>query len=176
MERRHSWLSMNLMYIRAVNSDDQATLRRLLDESCDDPMFFTRRCYIWNVLRGKEFCRVVAEWAIDWYRTLTGTVGDHRSAEAEQNLVEVIHRIMVTEKHENIKRSLVWKITKYAPIITVDTIPYISEERLMNLVSSDRYILTDTSLKPLIRYCSELQMDLASSKAMIAALNDITSN
>ena len=141
-----NWLRLNRLYIRAANSDDQDTLRRFFDESSDDPRFFTRRCYIWNIIRGKEFCRIVAEWAIDWYRRLAdyarADVEIETAKEAEQTLVETLHRIISTETHENIKRSLVWKITKYAPIITIDTLPYISEERLLNIINSMHCLLS----------------------------------
>ena len=165
---------LNRMYIDAVNSDDTEEINRFFDTVSEDERYFTRRRYIWNLIRGKEFCRLVAEWSIDWYRR--ASVLDKTGNIAMLDVVRTLHWIMSTETHEKIKRSLVWKITKYAPIVTIDTVPYISPERIRNILNSDRWIVTDVAMEPIVNGYSELLLDLTNTKAALTAVGGLVSN
>ena len=150
---KRNWVKWNLLYIRAVNSYDREALSRLFDEGCDHPEFFVRKRYIWNIIRGKEFCRIFAEWIIEWYRAAeSGRVG----WEVMDTVVDLFNRFMVTETHDNIKRSLVWKVTKIVPLLTVHTVPYISGERLTHIMESGKHCVTDGVIRPFMDRIVEL--------------------
>ena len=164
---------LNRTYIGAVNADDTEEINRFFDTVSEDERYFTRRRYIWNLIRGKEFCRLVAEWVIDWYKR-SSVMDDGNVAMAD--VIRVLHWIMSTERHEKIKRSLVWKITKYAPIVTIDTVPYISPERIQNILNSDRWIVTDNAMAPIVKSYAEMVLDLTNTKAALTAVGGLVSN
>lgn len=166
-----SWIKWNLWYIRSVNCDDEEGLYDFFDAGCDQKGFFTRKRYIWNIIRGKLFCQYFASWAIQWYkRIIEGCIDiDAYCQTVEATLVEAIHRVMASEQQENIKRSLVWKITKQAPILTIDTIPYISKDRLYHLLDSDKYIIADAAMKPIVDYCRQKSVETDTARALANA-------
>lgn len=167
------WISLNLEYIRAVNAGNDAEVIRFFDRISDDKRYFTKKRYIWNIIRGKEFCRIVANWVIEWYR-ISSTRDDGTTAMCD--VLNVLHWIMTSENHERVKKSLVWKITKDAPILTIDTLPHVSPERLINILNSDRWIVTDDALRPIINGYIELELELASAKSSLAAMEGLLSN
>lgn len=171
-----SWLSLNLTYIRAVNADDTATLAKLFDQISEKEHYFTSRLYIWNHIRGKEFCRNVAEWVIDWYRRSAESINAEDSVRIMGTVIRTLHWILTTESNDRIRRSLVWKITKYAPILTVDTLPHISEERLRNILDSDKWIVCDEGIRPIVQYAASLKVQLANEKATAETLSTLLSN
>ena len=173
---KRGWLAWNLLYIRAVNSDDGEQLNYFFDEASDKGLaFFTKSCYIWNIIRGKEFCRILADWVIDWYRRASEE--DERGDAIMEKVLSLLHNVMVSLDHwdnqDKIKRSLVWKITKYAPILTIDTLPYISEDRLVHILESDKWIVTDETMKTVVNYTAKLKVDLASAQASMEYMSDL---
>ena len=174
---RRGWLAWNRLYIKAVNSDDGELLNQFFDDACDEDItFFTKRRYIWNIIRGKEFCRILADWVIDWYRRALDDY-DHCD-DIMDRVVTLLHNVMYTlnewSDQDKIKRSLVWKITKYAPILTVDTLPYISEERLIHIIDSDKWIVTDSAMRPIVNYNAKLKVDLASLQVSVDLMSDLS--
>ena len=173
---KRSWIAWNRLYIQAVNSDDGEQLNYFFDEACDEDLaFFTRKRYIWNIIRGKEFCRILADWVVDWYRRASEDY--ERGDEIMEKVLCLLHNVMYTlnswDNQDKIKRSLIWKITKYAPILTVDTLPYISEERLIHILDSDKWIVTDQAMKPVVEYNAKLKVDLATARASVDLMSDL---
>lgn len=170
----HGWLYWNRRYLKAVNSGDEAAQSEFFDDACDeDATFWRSKRYIWNWIRGKEFCRMLADWAIDWYRVTKDTDEGDR---VMGKVISLLHQVMVTETNENIKRSLVWKITKYAPILTIDTLPHIGPERLVNILDSDKWIVTDEPMRHIVLYCAKQKLTIADQMATISNLSSFMSN
>ena len=81
---------------------------------------------------------------------------------------------MNTEPNESVRKSFVWNITKSVPILTVDTIQYMSAERITNIVQSDEKIIFDDHLCPIMQEIIRLKKDLEQSEQLVAQMLNLT--
>lgn len=160
-----TWIQLNLRYIKAVNSCDRKNFIQFFDEMLDTKGAFTQKRYIWNLIRGREFYKNVAYHVV----TLVKTILDNpESTSLELARVEqILSMVMKTEKNESVKSSFIWNITKQVPLITVDTIRYMSPERITNIITSEKRVANDERMDPFIREIIRLKIDLRKTELML---------
>jgi len=139
----------NARYIRVINSCNWNDFVALMDDILDLDQPFRKRRYIWNVIRGKTFYKELSHYVIGYCeRVMNGTLDDSRH---RMNDIEMlIHEIVTTEKSERALKSFIWAITKKIPLLTIDTIPYMSAERITNILLGEKAALNDAVLEPFI--------------------------
>lgn len=164
------FLSLNIQYIRSVNACKYKELSEFFLNLLDVPKAFTSKRYIWNWIRGKDFYKTISLITINLAK-------DFLQHGTEENLVKIerfIRIVMSTEPNESVRKSFVWNITKSVPILTVDTIQYMSAERIANIVQSDEKIIFDDHLCPIMQEIIRLKKDLEQSEQLVAQMLNLT--
>ena len=151
------FIRWNLRYIRIINSCDRGAIRGLFSELLELEGAFTRRRYLWNWIRGRDFYVNLANMVVDEVRDLINDRSDDPLA--SMALVErIIRMVMETERSEKVRRSFIWNITKHAPLLTLDTVKYMSAERLLNqLTNENTQIVTDDTMGVIIGEINRLR-------------------
>jgi len=169
-------LQWNLDYVRAVNKCDRQTFLDLFHEAMKQNVkgLFSRKRYIWNWIRGKDFYKNLAYYVVSQVKDAL-TDGCENRAEILAELERLIHDILTSEKRFDVRKSFIWNITKQVPLITTDTIAYMSEERITNILRSDKAILCDAAFGPFINEIIDLKERLKESEDLISAMS-LTSN
>lgn len=176
-----NFIQWNRRYIDLINCGDPEQAREFFDDLIaenKDP--FRKKRYLWNLIRGKSFYTVLAKWIIDQVKTAVGSDGGNgpvgivdTSGGPKSELfwtMRVLHQVLETEKNFNQRRSLIWNITKHVSLITIDTIPYLSEERFTNLLKGNRPIIYDDTLKPAVMVIAELKNELESTQRTLETM------
>lgn len=162
----------NLAYIQAVNKCDRQTFLQLFHDAMkmDLKGLFTRKRYIWNWIRGKDFYKNLAYYVVQQVKdVLSGECGNR--SEVLEQLEKLIHEVLASEKRYEVRKSFIWNITKQVPLITIDTISYMSEDRITNMLRSDKSILCDAAFGPFINELIDLKERLKESEEIITALS-----
>ena len=60
----------------------------------------------------------------------------------------LINIVLKTAKTEQIKKTFIWNITKTTPIIMWSMVPYMSEKRIINMLTKKKYVITDELMQP----------------------------
>lgn len=121
---------INKRLLAAFNSCDQTNQMKVIDdimqmEESDITKVFQKKYFIWNILRGKDFYKVMARYIIN-------SVQDGNVAVA----VNVLRHSLVTAENDDIRRAFVKSIMRAVPLITIETVMYASKERLDALLAS----------------------------------------
>ncbi|MCM1295062.1 MAG: hypothetical protein NC311_05925 [Muribaculaceae bacterium] len=150
----------NARYIRVINSCNWNDFVALMDDILDLDQPFRKKRYIWNVIRGKTFYKELSHYVIGYCeRVMSGTLDGNRH---KMNDIEMlIHEIVTTEKSERALKSFIWAITKKIPLLTIDTIPYMSAERITNILLGEKTVLNDATLEPFIDPLVDLRNQVA---------------
>lgn len=171
-----NWIQWNWKYIRVVNSCDNGKLQALYGEMAKLPGAFTRRRYIWNLIRGKTFYLNAASYVIENVALARLNIEANPEGimdDATRQLMDDTHKfiqdLMASEKDDSVKRSFVWRVTKNAPLITTDILPYMGENRVRIILDGD-WMLNDQPLSPIINIITELR---GSNEALREMLNDV---
>lgn len=105
----------------------------------DFERFFTSKLYIWNVIRPRDFYKMCAMYI-------------HRYTDKDCVIFDKVERliniVLKTAKTEQIKKTFVWNITKTTPIIMWSMVPYMSEKRIINMLTKKKYVITDELMQP----------------------------
>lgn len=150
-------VKLNLRYIEAINSGDRRPFLSLLEELLNIDHAFTKKYYIWNIIRGREFYKNLSYYVVSLAKeVLNETLGDPDSA--MDRIEQVIHIVMETENRKNVRQSFVWNITKQVPLITLDTLRYMDAERVINILQSEKRVLNDSPMDPIIREIIRLKI------------------
>lgn len=135
----------NLAIIRALNSGNQATCIRLIHELItrsekEVRSIFTKKWYIWNIIRGKDFYKLMSRYVIQQVRLYQG---DPTEVSALVTGELAIHLVMATEPRDQIKREFVKAIERDIRIMTVELLPYITDERIDSILNDPIGVLMD---------------------------------
>lgn len=163
-----SWnfIQWNIHYIGAINSCDRAEFGKLLDDMLKLPGGFTRKRYIWNIIRGKDFYKNLAYYTTSMVEgVLSGE--DLVPDETMRKVEDIIEMVTTTEKRYSVRKSFIWNITKQVPLLTVGTIPYMSQERLTSIITSTKRIAADTAIAPFISEIYSLRAQLDDSRTLM---------
>ena len=164
-----NFIRWNMRYIRAINSCNRADIAMLVEELVNLNGGFTKKRYIWNLIRGKDFYLNLASYVRDVAKDiLYENIADQEKA---MDIIEsVIKNVLLTTKKEEVRRNFVRNITKYVPILTIDVVPYLSPDKVRNILSGDTRILTDDVMKPFVEEVLSLRMQLISNEGLMKDL------
>ena len=132
-----NWIKMNRRMIPVLNSCKYDEFEPLIDEILGLPnweTYFTSRWYIWNIIRPRDFYKMCAMYVHNH------TEGDLTEFDKVEKLINIV---LETAKSEQIKKTFVWNITKSTPLIMWKMIPYMSKEKIINMITKKKYVITD---------------------------------
>lgn len=137
-------IKLNLRIISVLNSCDRKTFEKLINEVIDNPKVFRSKLYVWNIVRGRDFYKMLSHYVIEQFE-------NNNDDPTKNNKVEtIINMVMDTAKSEAIKRNFIWAIMKQVPLLTATTIQYASREKIHSILNSDKTIYTDDALAPFV--------------------------
>lgn len=137
-----NWIKMNRRMIQVLNSCKYDEFEPLIDEILGLPnweTYFTSRWYIWNIIRPRDFYKMCAMYVHNH------TEGDLTKFDKVEKLINIV---LETAKSEQIKKTFVWNITKSTPLIMWKMIPYMSKEKIINMITKKKYVITDDLIQP----------------------------
>ena len=137
-----NWIKMNRRMIQVLNSCKYDEFEPLIDEILGLPnweTYFTSRWYIWNIIRPRDFYKMCAMYVHNH------TEGDLTEFDKVEKLINIV---LETAKSEQIKKTFVWNITKSTPLIMWKMIPYMSKEKIINMITKKKYVITDDLIQP----------------------------
>lgn len=137
-----SCFKMNIRMIQVLNSCKYDEFEPLIDEILGLPnweTYFTSRRYIWNIIRPRDFYKMCAMYVH------SHTEGDLTEFDKVERLINIV---LETAKSEQIKKTFVWNITKSTPLIIWKMIPYMSREKIVNMITKKKYVITDDLIQP----------------------------
>lgn len=102
--------------------------------------FFRSRWYIWNWIRPRDFYKMMSRWIVE-------LIAAHEFDRAEFMLNLILEDRRIPEK---VKQTFVWNLTKQTPLITVNTLRYMSAERIHNMLTSGKEVVSDEFLRPVL--------------------------
>ena len=135
-------IKLNLRIISVLNSCNRAAFEELVDEFIGQSKIFRSKWYIWNIVRGKDFYKMLSHYVVE--KTTNPEKKNHASAEW------VVRMMAETTKDQVVLDHFVWAILKQVPLLTVVTIQYASEEKIHSILNSDKTIYTDDALAPFV--------------------------
>ena len=150
-----SLLKYNFSVIRAYNSCDQKQLCKIFDVIFNSPNWesmMTSKRYFHNLIRPKDFYKALSYYTIELVKKM-----DEESYGCMEIVDHIVHAVIVSAKDESIVKNFIWNVTKHAPLLTVETIRYMSSERVLNIIRSDKVVITDDILKPIVSEIRSLQ-------------------
>lgn len=153
-----SW-KWSFRYIRVINSCNWNDFVVLMDDILTLHRPFHSKRYIWNIIRGKTFYKELTHYVTGYVERIMR--GELENGKEKMNDIEtLIHEIVTTEKSERALKSFIWGITKKVPLLTIDTILYMSNERITNILLGEKTALADTTLEPFITVIIKLREQL----------------
>lgn len=156
---------INARIIRVLNSCKWDEFNALVVECIDIPKIFTSKRYVWNIIRGRDFYKMLAHLTIESIQ--------NGNMELAEKLIRVV---MTTAKTNEIKLSFTRAIVKILPLITIDTIPYISTEKLRRILRNDlenASVIADDTMKPILLEIIDLKKQILSLEEQIKLMQEI---
>ena len=157
-----SWFKLNIRIIQTYNSCNMSTFSKLVEDllDADNQRAFSSKRYIWNVIRPKDYYKCMADIVVKYIESIIkGSYDD--SAEYCMSRAEFILNVVTkTAKTDAIRKNFVWNITKRVPLLTLVTIQYSSEDRIINILKSNKPIITDESLAPFMKEIKSLHNEI----------------
>lgn len=135
--------TLNARIIHVFNSCDRGEFVELIDDIVKEKnvmRLFTSVIYVWNIIRPRDFYKLLAGWVVD-------EIVKYGKLENADVMIKVV---LKTAKTEAIKETFIWNVTKNCPLLTIDTIQYMSAERLANILQSTKYVYCDEYTKPIM--------------------------
>lgn len=137
-----NWFQLNKRIIQVFNSCKYEEFEQLLSTilSCDDyEKYFTSKWYIWNIIRPRDFYKMCAMYIQK--KTDKDTI-------YMTQIEKLIKVVLKTAKNDQIKKTFVWNVTKNVPLIMWEMIPYMSQEKIINMMTKKKYVITDEYTQP----------------------------
>ena len=136
-------IKLNLRIISVLSSCNRAPFEELVDEFIGQPKIFRSKWYIWNIVRGKDFYKMLSHYVVE--KTTNPEKKNHASAEW------IIHMVAETTKDQVVLDHFIWAILKQVPLLTTVTIQCASAEKIRSILNSDKIIYTDDALAPFVK-------------------------
>ena len=148
---------LNRRILEMYNSCSYADFEKLMEDLVNEDRgvhiakLFRSRWYLWNWIRPRDFYKMMARYIVE-------KVEAHEFDRAEfmLNLILEDHRVP-----EKVKQTFVWSITKQTPLITVGTLRYMSAERIHNMLTGRKEIVSDEYLRPVLMVILSYRDELA---------------
>lgn len=159
-----SVIVMNLKIIKAINSCERSQYTPLLDEILDMPeskmwKVFTKKYYLWNIMRGKDFYKSLAQYAVDKLSSRKDT---------DMNKGDLAIRIGIkTANKDKDRKVFVKSIQRVVPILTIDTLRYTSTERIEQMLSDPEGVIADDKIRIIFNYVSDLKSQMSALQSIV---------
>ena len=156
-----SWAKLNVRIIRTFNSCNPTIFQDLLTDIMTTmpeeqrTKIFTSKLYIWNILRPRDFYRMASIWVTDM-------VGAGELDHAET----MIKLVLSTTNNESACKNFIWVITKRVPLLTEDTIRFMSPEKIHSLLSGDKELICDQVMRPIVDEIMSLRTRIESLEVL----------
>lgn len=154
----------NVRIVKVMNSCDRKQFIELIDEMIDRPDVFRRRRYIWNIIRGRDYYKMLS-----YYVSQCLLTGDDRQFEKAETMTQMV---METEPNPDVRKHFIWAIMKTVPILTITTIQYASDAKILSLLRSEKNLLVDDALQPFLVRIRELESECTNLRS-ICELEDV---
>lgn len=151
-------IRMNIRIIKVMNSCDRKQFTELIDEMINRPDVFRKRYYIWNVIRGRDYYKMLSYYVIKCLQSREDE--DYVKAET------MIQMVMDTESDLAVRKHFIWAVMKEVPLLTITTIQYASEAKILSLLNSNKELIVDDALKPFITKIKELKIECNALNAL----------
>lgn len=160
------WFRLNIKIISVLNSCDRKQFEALIDEVISQPKVFYSKRYVWNIIRGRDFYKMLAHYVVEKISD-----PEKRSYDDVQRILQMVED---TEKNEAVRRNFVWAIMKQVALLTTVTIKYANEEKIKSILSSNKIIYADDSIKPFIAEIKRLHIQIDELEEQIEAMKLLT--
>lgn len=158
------WVAYNLRILRVLNSCDRKVFEAMVDEALHtNPKVLSSKKYLWNIVRGRDYYKMMSHYVVTAFQADNDTKRD----DAEQ----IIQIVLKTTKDASIRRNFIWAIMKQIPLLTVDTIQYTSREKILSILRSDKYAITDEAVNPFVSEIVDLKLQVKDLEEQIQALS-----
>lgn len=157
-------IRMNIRIIKVMNSCDRKQFTQLIDEMIDHPNVFRKRYYIWNIIRGRDYYKMLSYYVIQCLQSKEDE--DYTKAET------IIQMVMDTEHDLAVRKHFIWAIMKEVPLLTITTIQYASEAKILSLLDSNKELIVDDALKPFVDKIKELKIECSALNALSKLTED----
>lgn len=144
-------ISLNIRIIRVLNSCDRKQFESLISEVISRPRVFRSKLYVWNIIRGRDFYKMLAHYVVSELSNSDSSEVHYANAET------IIKMVMDTAKSEEIKKSFIWAVMKQVPLVTATTIQYASHDKIVSLLQSDKVLITDDCISPFVDEIARLR-------------------
>lgn len=138
------FLTLSCKYITTINKCDMAEMYKFFLEIITIPGAFTKKCYLWNIVRGKDFYKCASDFVVREMAQLDMAHPDVDTKLHVDNMELMINGILDSTSNEAIRKSFVWNVTKKVPILYSVMLPYMSYERIQNILKNDNVLIDDT--------------------------------
>lgn len=165
-------VTWNRKIIKVYNSCNTKLMVDLFGEviqSVNRLSLLTKKYYIWNIFRPRDFYRAASEYVIQQLKIWIDTA----DTQAQYNADQAIMLILKTAKSYEIKGQFIFGIIKQVPIMTTATLEYTSRNRVKHMLDSGKDIVTDDHIAPLMEYIKELKKENDDLRMQIEALQAI---
>ena len=160
-------IKLNREYIKAVNSCDKDEMYKFFESISMIDNAYTNKLYLWNWFRGKDFYINFAGWTIQLARFAIYSESSDDFTIFAEKVERNIKIVMNTERSFKNRQSFVWNLTKHVPILTVDTIQYMSPDRIENILLGEKTILNDDATRPFIKVVASLKKDIKKTEELV---------
>lgn len=150
------WIRDNLLIKKVINSCSYSTFHAAIMTFVTRPKwhkYFTSKWYLWNIIRPRDFYKMISMFIIE---VLTYNQDDQVMMNYADDLLKLV---LSSDCDLQIKKSFVWNITKKIPLMTEDTIRYMSPEKIESLLLSGKNIICDDVTRPFISTVLKLQKE-----------------
>ena len=151
-----NWLTVNLNIIRVYNSCNRDEFKKLIDYIVSTgkiQKYLTQKRYIWNWIRPRDFYKMMSYYIIDKF----SYVGKDSTEDDFKICKDLIHTILTTTEDQTICKSFVWSIMKKVPLVSIDTIPYTSADKIRSIIYDRSGVYCDAAMTPLINIIIDLK-------------------
>lgn len=168
-------LQLNWKYIQIINKCSNRDLRDFYDGIKDLPGAFTKKWYIWNLIRGKTFYINMAQFIVDAIRQIAKNVRESECPElfASENdtleeMNQLIKDILNSEKDPEVRKFFIWNIGKHLPLLTVETVQYLNHDRIVSILTNGKDVIYDAQMKPLIDEIIALRAECDTLRSIVS--------
>lgn len=118
----------------------------------------TKKYFIWNLCRSKDFYKIMASIIVYLYSEWDKHENDIEVRTECETWINILIRLTLkSADNDQIRFSFIKAVERRCYVLTVETIPYISEERLQSIMG-DQYVSTKSITDPILRpFVKELQ-------------------
>lgn len=165
---------INMNYIKTVNRCNMDSFKKFMTDilmtetdGSDEQVLelFTSKRYIWNLIRGKDFYKSMADYIV----CLT-KINAYNEADILLRCVVETTKVRPSSDDQkgDIRKHFVTQVMKRAPFLTVTTIQYMSPERLEQILELPALheLYVDTTLQPFINRIILLDSSISIAQAI----------